>query len=185
MDQYLGQLMLFAGTFAPKGWALCNGQLLSVQQNQALFSILGVTYGGDGRTTFGLPDLRGRAASHSGLGPNLKDNVVLGQKYGTETNVLTVDQMPAHTHAISGTFKMAASSTNDEDSETPEGSYLRATTGVSSYASSTDGFMGSSPLTTVNITIGTAGLGAPVNNIQPSLGLIYCIALTGIFPSRS
>jgi len=185
MYQYLGQLMLFAGNFAPRGWALCNGQLLSVQQNQALFSLLGVTYGGDGRTTFGLPDLRGRAASHVGQGTSLT-NVVLGQSYGTESNSLKVDQIPSHSHSITGTFSIAASSTADEDSESPVGCFLRATPGASSYASASNGMMGDSPLTTVNLTVGATGQATPVNNIQPSLSFSYCICVSGgIFPSRS
>lgn len=184
MYQYLGQLMLFAGNFAPRGWALCNGQLLPISQNQALFSILGVTYGGDGRTTFGLPDLRGRAASHAGQGDKLTD-VVLGQVYGTETNSLTVKQIPLHNHVITATFAVSASSGNDEDSESPENCYLKATPGVSTYASTATGVMGTSPFNTTVINAGNTGQSAPINNIQPSLALSYCIALTGVFPSRS
>ena len=94
MNPFIGQIIMFGGTFAPRGWALCDGTLLAIAQNQALFSILGTTYGGDGRTTFGLPDLRGRVSMHPGTGPGLS-NRRLGEKGGTETNTLTSAQMPS------------------------------------------------------------------------------------------
>ena len=99
MEPFLGQTILFAGNFAPRGWALCEGQLLPINQYQALFSILGTTYGGDGRTTFGLPDMRSRSPMHEGQGPGLSQRN-LGVKTGTEYNVLNTTQIPAHTHTI-------------------------------------------------------------------------------------
>ncbi|WP_340819596.1 tail fiber protein [Methanolobus sp. WCC4] len=105
-DPLLGEITLFAGNFAPRGWAFCNGQLLPINQNQALFSILGTTYGGDGRTTFALPDLRGRAPVHAGNGPGLSP-VVLGQKGGAETVALNVNQMPSHTHTLNHTHNIS------------------------------------------------------------------------------
>ena len=94
MDPFIGEIIMFGGNFAPRGWALCNGQLLSISQNSALFSILGTTYGGDGRTTFGLPDLRGRVSMHPGTGPGLSPRS-LGQKGGAETETLTTSNMPS------------------------------------------------------------------------------------------
>lgn len=99
-EPFLAEIMMFGGNFAPRGWAFCDGQILSIAQNTALFSLLGTTYGGDGRTTFGLPDLRGRVPLHHGNGTGLTDRK-LGQKGGTETNTMTIQQMPAHTHSIS------------------------------------------------------------------------------------
>ena len=101
-EPFLAEVKIVGFNFAPRGWAQCDGQILPINQYQALFSILGTTYGGDGRTTFGLPDLRGRVAMHPGNGPGLSPRQ-LGQKTGTETNTLTVNQMPAHNHTASGT----------------------------------------------------------------------------------
>ena len=100
-EPLIGEIRLFAGNFAPRGWALCDGQLLAINQRQALFSILGTMYGGDGRTTFGLPDLRGRVPVHAGEGPGLTKRS-LGQKGGAETHVLTVHEMPSHAHQAMG-----------------------------------------------------------------------------------
>ena len=97
MEPFIGQIVQFGGNFAPRGWALCDGQLLAISQNAALFSILGTTYGGDGRTTFGLPELRGRLALHPGNGPGLS-NYQLGQRSGQEDVSLNVNQIPAHSH---------------------------------------------------------------------------------------
>jgi microcystin-dependent protein len=100
MEPFIGQIMMFGGSFAPRGWAFCEGQLLPISQNAALFSILGTTYGGDGRSTFALPDLRGRVAIHPGSGPGLS-NYRLGEKGGVESVALNVNQIPAHSHGIS------------------------------------------------------------------------------------
>src|SRR3954470_22596670 len=101
MDPFIGQIILFAGNFAPKGWAFCSGQLLSIAQNSALFSLLGTTYGGNGQTTFALPDLRSRVPIHAGQGPGLT-NYVQGEQTGVENVTLTTPQLPAHTHAVNG-----------------------------------------------------------------------------------
>ena len=183
MDQFLGQLILWAGNYAPRGWAFCNGQLLSIQQNQALFSLLGNTYGGDGVQTFGLPDLRGRIATHAGssAGPGLTP-VVLGQVYGTENNTLIPAHLPAHAHVSVGTASVAiaATSSDDEDSPSPVGAYLKSQS-KSTYAGTADATMG---IVKANVTVQNAGANVPVNNIAPTLALNYCIALTGIYPSR-
>ena len=98
-EPFIAEIIMFAGNFAPRGWALCDGQLLPISQNSALFSILGTTYGGDGRTTFGLPDLRGRSPMHEGSGPGLSSRT-LGSKTGSESNILNTNQLPSHTHTI-------------------------------------------------------------------------------------
>ena len=160
MDPLLGMIVLFAGNFAPRGWAFCNGQLLSIAQNTALFSILGTTYGGDGRTTFALPDLRGRVPLHAGAstGPGLSHRE-LGERGGSESVALTGAQLPPHQHTL-----QAAPEANGD----PAGGIL---------AAATDEKRGQT-------VTGVAGGGQPHDNMQPYLGLNYIIALQGIFPSR-
>lgn len=157
---FIGQITLFAGNFAPRGWAFCQGQLLSIAQNTALFSILGTTYGGDGQTTFALPDLRGRVPLQQGQGPGLQ-SYVLGQKAGTETVTLTVNEMPAHNHSITVTA-------------VPPGGTIPAV----------DGQLTPTPLNAFEAS-GMTGGSQPHNNLQPYLALNYIIALQGIFPSRN
>jgi microcystin-dependent protein len=164
---FLGQLMLFSQNFAPKGWTFCNGQLLPINQNQALFSLLGTTYGGDGRTTFALPDLRGRTPIMQGAG------FVLGEKAGQESHTLIQTEMPAHTHVAQAT----AAVTNQS---APGAHLLAATTGnVTVYGSAAN-------LTPMNPAMVTnAGGNQPHNNQSPYLVLTWCIALQGIFPSQN
>ena len=170
MDPFLGQIILFAGTFAPRGWALCEGQILPINQYQALFSILGTTYGGDGRTSFALPDLRGRAPVSSGTGPGLTARP-LGQKGGSQTNTITTAQMPSHNHVV-------AVPVNNTPNSAEENSGLLASSAI--YAEEkTDGQ--SYP----GVTCANQGGGQPINNMQPWLALNYIIALQGTFPSRS
>lgn len=178
MEPYIGQIMLMANNYAPKYWAQCDGQLLSIQTNQALFSILGTTYGGDGVNNFRLPDLRGRIATHFGQGKDLT-NVTLGQVYGTEKNKLTETHLPPHTHTATGTVSIDVSTSEDEESDSPVDCYLKKTTGVNNYATSTNAQMGP---TSVRLNFPAAGSSQPVNNMQPTLTLLYCIALQGIFP---
>jgi microcystin-dependent protein len=170
-EPFLGEISIVGFNFAPQGWAFCNGQILAISQNTALFSLLGTTYGGDGITTFALPDLRGRVAIHMGQGPGLS-SYVEGQIGGTETTTLLVAQMPAHSHAA------MADATNGS-SDTPTGLVVaRNAAGVPQY--------GSNP--TVALApqaIGSTGGTQPHNNLQPYLTLNFIIALSGIFPSRS
>jgi len=168
-DPFIGEIQWFAGNFAPRGWAFCDGQLLPINQNQALFSILGTTYGGDGRTTFALPDLRSRAPLHRGQGPGLS-NRNLGSKGGTETVTLSVAQMPAHTHTAK-----AKNATGTENVPNDR-SLANIRRGYSTDAA--DVAMDES-------TVGSAGGGQPVNNMQPYLGLNCIIALQGLYPSRN
>lgn len=169
-EPFLGQIMMFAGNFAPRGWALCNGQILPIAQNTALFSILGTTYGGNGQTTFALPDLRGRVPMHPGQGPGLS-NHDLGEASGSETVSLTVNNMPAHNHP--------ANATNAAGSATRPGGNVPAATGAGSYAPGP----GTAPMSPA--FIGAIGGSQPFNNLQPYLCVNFIIALEGIFPSRN
>lgn len=180
MDEYIGIIKIFAGNFAPRGWALCNGQLLSISQYTALFSILGTTYGGDGRTTFALPDLRGRVAVGEGTGPGLPP-VNLGDLAGEPTHTLIQNEIPAHTHGA------LVSSADAAQSAATAGAAI-ATPGSSSGRSFTPtlGFNTSTPNTVLNpATISPTGGSQPHNNMQPYLGVNYIICLDGVFPSRN
>lgn len=175
---YLSQITLFGGNFAPKGWALCNGQLLSIQQNQALFALLGTNFGGNGTTTFGLPDFRGTAPMNWGQAPT-GSVYVLGQTSGTENITLLAQQMPQHNHIWSGSVNLATVATAD-------GNYLAAPTDSNGAAAL--GFLTppATPLVTMSTqTLGNVGGSTPHQNMQPSLCVSFIIALTGIFPSRN
>jgi microcystin-dependent protein len=168
-EPYVGEISMFGGTFAPRGWAFCDGQLLAIAQNDALFSLLGTTYGGDGRTTFALPDLRGRAPVHAGNGPGLTPRV-LGEKFGAETVTLTTDEIPVHHHECSV-------SDADGDSSRPSGRYL----GRAQIYTSTS----TTKVTLADDTVSTVGGGQSHANVQPSSCINYIIALVGIYPSRN
>lgn len=179
MDGYIGQIVMFAGNFAPRGWAFCNGQLLSIAQNTALFSILGTTYGGNGQTTFGLPDLRGRLAISPGTGPGLSP-YQLGESGGIENVTLLVNEMPSHTHTANGTIQAK----NGQPDESNPGNMVPAslTNGTEGYADSSNTTMKSGG---VNVTLNPAGGNQPHSNIQPYLCVNYIICLYGIYPSRN
>lgn len=178
MEPFIGQILMFGGNFAPRGWALCDGQLLPISQWQALFSILGTTYGGDGRTTFGLPDLRGRIPIHAGNGPGLSSRP-LGQKGGSESNFLTVQQLPSHSHNASGTIQLGTPS----NQASGNGHFLPVTTGANFYSDAQGN--GSLNSNSVNVTTSNTGGSREINNIQPFQVVNYIIALQGLFPSRS
>jgi microcystin-dependent protein len=184
MEGTIGTIILFAGNFAPRSWALCQGQLLSISQNTALFSILGTTYGGDGRTTFGLPDLRSRVPLQQGAGPGLS-NHSLGAKAGTETNTLQVANLPAHNHVAS----LNVSSANASQNVATAGSTIGTPGSLSGRTfTATEGFNTAAPNVKMNagsVSTENTGSGTPVNNIQPSLALNYVICLFGTFPSRN
>lgn len=165
-EPFIGSIILFAGNFAPRGWAFCNGQLLAISQNTALFSILGTTYGGNGQTTFALPDLRGRVPVSSGQGPGLS-SYSLGQQAGEENVTLNAQQLPSHTHSQPAT-------NGQETTNRPNGA-LPARGGV--YSNESDG-SAFHPTT-------AAGGGQPHDNLPPYLTLNYIIALEGIYPSRN
>lgn len=171
MEPFIGEIRCFGFAFPPRGWALCAGQLLPINQNQALFAILGTTYGGDGRTNFALPDLRGRVPLHQGSGPGLTPRP-LGQQGGTEAVTLTAAAMPAHTHP-------ARCNGGAGNQYGPTGHYwAQDAAGGSVYAPAGDTAMAAD-------AAALAGGGAPHNNLQPYLAMNFCIALQGIFPSRS
>jgi microcystin-dependent protein len=160
----MSEIRIMSFNFPPQGWAECDGQLLPINQNQALFSLLGTTYGGDGRTTFGLPDLRGRAPLHFGNG------FVLGQNGGEQTHTLTAIEQPTHTHFAQGT-------TTNADAPVPGGNLLGAANNAYGPAGN---------LTPLHPTsVSTVGGSQPHENMQPYLTLSFCIALQGVFPSRN
>ena len=174
MDQYLGEIRLFTFNFAPKGWAFCAGQLLSIQQNAALFALLGTYYGGNGTNTFQLPDLRSRVPNHMGSGGG--GSYGIGEIGGVENVALLPNQIPAHTHLFQAT-------TTRGIGEKPIGNIPGQTT---SNAPERLAYAAPANLTTLNpASIQPAGNSLPHPNIQPYLALNYCIALTGIFPSRN
>lgn len=171
MDPFIGQIQAFGFNFPPRGWAFCDGQILSISQNTALFSLLGTTYGGNGQTTFALPDLRGRSIVHAGQGPGLS-SINQGESAGSENITLIVNNMPSHNHAVS----IAVNTGSGEESS------------PTSFLSSHAGAFNESPtsgavLAGVNQT--NAGGNQPVNIRNPYLGVYVSIALQGIFPSRS
>ncbi len=209
MDPFIGQIMMFGGNFAPRGWALCDGQLLAISSNTALFSIIGTTYGGDGRTTFALPDLRGRASIHPGNGPGLSA-YRLGERGGVEDVTLSSRQIPSHNHAVSGDVPVSlalrsqadlkVSSASADEEEPSSSAYLAA--GKDSSGNAVEMFTESAPDTTLaagSVTVSTTGTGKMTlntitnntggnlshTNIEPYLCVNYIIALVGIFPSRS
>ncbi len=169
---FLGMIAMFGFNFAPRGWAFCNGQILPIAQNTALFSLLGTTYGGNGQTTFALPDLRGRVPIGQFQGPGLSD-YTLGQVAGSETVTLLSTQIPAHTHTLNGITQAGTSAV-------PTGN-LPANTGALDKEYGIPG-----TLTPMNAqAIGSTGGNQPHSNMQPYLAINYCIALQGIFPSRN
>ena len=177
-EPFLGMIAIYGFNFAPRGWAMCNGQILPIAQNTALFSLLGTTYGGNGQTTFALPDLRSRWPNHFGQGPGLS-SYDLGQAAGTESTTLLITQMPTHNHTY---VPRQAASGNAADNANPDGAFP-AKAGVDMYTGTTDGtFMGSP---TAVQTTGNAGGNQPTPILQPYLTLNFCIALEGIFPSRN
>jgi microcystin-dependent protein len=170
-EPFIGQIQYFPYNFAPRSWAFCNGQLLPISQNTALFALIGTFYGGDGRTTVGLPDMRGRAPIHPGQGPGLS-RYAIGQKGGVETVTLTSNQVPSHSHTLFGTNNLG-------DQASPAGGALARDGRDQTYrneAPDTD---------LVADSIATSGGGQPHNNMPPYLALNCNIALTGLFPSRN
>ncbi len=192
-EGFLGEIRMFGGNFAPRSWAFCNGQLLSIAQNTALFSILGTTYGGDGRTTFALPDLRGRAPVSEGTGPGLSTHR-LGSRSGVENQGLNFLMIPSHSHSMnpSSSVNLTAHvgvNSGGGDEQAPGDNALAESTGGNVYSSagaSPNEFLGGVSATTVpNIGWLNTGGSQTHNNMQPYLVVHYIIALQGTFPSRS
>ncbi|TWT81903.1 Phage Tail Collar Domain protein [Planctomycetes bacterium CA13] len=170
-EPYLGQIQMFGFNFPPRGWAQCDGQTLPISQNSALFSLLGTIYGGDGRTTFQLPDLRGRAPEHQGQGPGLP-NAPIGGRNGAVTHQLTVQQLPSHSH----NFRVDCN-TDEGSTDNPQGAYP-GPSNEDVYSPSKDDKMG-------GMTTDATGNGSAFDIRGPRLTVNFCIALQGIFPSRS
>jgi len=172
-DPFLGEIRMFGGNFAPVGWAFCNGQTLAINQNQGLFSLLGTTYGGNGVTTFALPNLQGRVPIHQGQSPGTSP-YVLGEQIGTENVTLSYNNMPAHNHTLNGvtTGGNQASPSNNYPAIESTGTSLNYSSGP--------------PNTTMNAqAMSIAGGSTPISIVQPALCISFIIALQGIFPSRS
>ncbi len=170
-EPFVGEVIMFGGAFSIRGWATCDGQLLATSQNQALFSLLGTTYGGDGRTTFGLPDLRGRVPLHQGQGPGLTARQ-MGQRFGSEEAQIQANQMPSHTHTFNaenlGSLNLG-----------PENGLLAEPINTNIYGT------GTPPDTLDASAVGDSGSGAEHPNVMPFQCLPFLISLTGIFPSRN
>ena len=172
-EPFIAEIRIFALNYAPRGWAFCNGQLLPISQNTALFSLLGTTYGGDGKRTFGLPNLQGSAPMHPGQGVGLSAHN-LGETGGSETVALESSQLPSHTHALRAASDPAT--VNAPESYTT----LMQSVGGSAYQSAATG-----PVPLAANAIAPMGGSLPHNNLMPYLVLNFCIALQGIFPARS
>lgn len=172
-EPFVAEIRIFAGNFAPRGWAFCDGQLLPISQNTALFSLIGTTYGGDGRSTMGLPNLQGRAPMHAGRGPGLSDRR-LGQRGGVETVTLTEAQMPNHDHTLQGVQRPAT-----QDDPGPQ-FYPGVAVGATPYRNTVSNMVNMADQALVN-----SGGSQPHNNMQPYLTVNYIIALVGLYPSRS
>lgn len=170
-DPFVGEIRLFAGNFPPRGWALCNGQLLPIAQNTALFSLLGITYGGDGRSNFGLPNLQGRMPMAPGAGPGLTPRL-LGESGGEATHTLTLSETPSHNHAVQ------TAAAPDSSQPGPQSMWARSSDNAALYHSL------SKPAAMATAAIQAGGSGWAHNNQPPTLALTFIIALQGIFPPR-
>jgi microcystin-dependent protein len=177
---FVAEIRIFPYNFAPVGWALCNGQLMSISQNTALFSLLGTNYGGDGKTTFGLPNLAGSVAIGQGQGPGLS-NYDLGQVGGEPNVTLLSQEMPSHNHGLNCTSTVATATASDgaQLAKGQKGNFQSGITQVQVYSTN-------QPTTTLNpaSAVSPAGSTMPHNNMMPYLTLNYCIALQGVFPPR-
>jgi microcystin-dependent protein len=180
-NPFLGEIRIFAGNFAPRGWAFCAGQILPIDQNDALYALIGTTYGGDGQVTFGLPDMRGRVLIGQGTGPGLSSYVV-GQMAGTETVTLSTNQMPQHNHSLVA-YNLDATTATPGPGVALGKPGLSHTSQQELFYLNTSGSP-ASPVLAAD-TIMPAGGNQPHDNQAPSLVLNYIIALEGVFPSRN
>jgi microcystin-dependent protein len=171
-DPFVAEIRIFAGNFAPKGWAFCDGQLLPLSQNTALFSLLGTTYGGNGKSNFALPDLQGRAPMQPGQGPGLSLHD-LGETGGSDTVTLLESEIPAHSQA-------QVANANSAERPSPAGNFLARTVGASLYQNTSSGLVNMA-----DEALAPAGGDQPHNNMQPYLTMTFIIALQGVFPPRT
>ncbi|XLS28559.1 phage tail protein [Flavobacteriaceae bacterium M23B6Z8] len=185
MEPFIGQIMMFGGNFAPRGWALCNGQLLQIASHSALFSILGTQFGGDGRTTFGLPDLRGRMPVSYGNGPGLQP-FQMGQKGGAEIHSLTLAEMPSHHHSSVGLTAHLLANDDDGTDADPTNNNIGASENANLFNSAANNIQtGNGPNVAISGNTANAGGSIPFNIRNPYLAVNFVIALQGIFPSRN
>ncbi|WP_019990759.1 phage tail protein [Rudanella lutea] len=180
INSFVAEIGIFAGNFAPTGWAFCNGQILPISQNTALFALLGTFYGGDGKSTFALPDFQGSAPLMHGQGPGLP-NYVIGQVSGSQTETLLPNNIPIHTHTAADAVSLTQLATTDLGNSASPAGRAPARTGTDNrYASTTNANM--APYT---LQVGyVGGANQPFSIMQPSLVLTFCIALQGVFPAR-
>jgi microcystin-dependent protein len=171
-DPFIGEIRMFGGSFAPAGWAFCNGQLMPISENDALFVLLGTTYGGDGQETFGLPDLQGRIPIHFGQGPGISQTYQMGEKAGVESVTLSVNQLPNHTHILIGTSDIATDP-GPKDDTLGTSSLLKVYVGIAPDA------------TMAANAIAPVGGSQPHDNMMPFLAVSFIISLFGIFPSQT
>jgi microcystin-dependent protein len=172
-EPFVGEIRMFGGTFAPAGWAMCQGQLMPISENETLFNLIGTTYGGDGQETFALPDLQGRAPMHAGQGPGISQSYVLGEQAGVESVTLTTQQIPIHNHAL-----LAASEVGQAPQ--PQNAFLAQTNPGFMYVAF------SNPLSNLNAqSLTPVGGSQPHENTQPYLCITFIISLFGVFPTQS
>ena len=181
MEGTLAEIRMFAGNFAPRGWQLCQGQLLSIAQWTAVFALVGTTYGGDGQTTFGIPDFRSRFAVGTGQGPGLS-SYTLGQMAGTESNALTVANLAAHNHPLTGSVSPQANNDGTGATSDPSGRRLAAT-GTNIFTGATTDLVNMAADAST-LAVGNTGSNQPVNNLAPYLSVEFIMCVEGIFPSR-
>ncbi|WP_426335718.1 phage tail protein [Pseudoduganella sp. R-31] len=180
MDNFIGEIRLFAGNFPPLGWAFCDGSLLSIAQNTALFALIGTTYGGNGQTTFALPDLRGRVPLHQGTQPGTANTYVMGQQAGVETVTLASNQLPSHNHSASASTAVPPATGTGINLTGPTTYVPAAPAKPKFYAPAGSSMVPMSPQ-----AIQPAGGNQSHNNMAPFLALSFIIAIEGIFPSQS
>lgn len=171
-EPFVGEIRMFGGSFAPAGWAMCQGQLMPISENETLFNLIGTTYGGDGQETFGIPDLQGRVPMHAGQGPGISQSYQLGEEAGVESVTLTAQTTPIHTHAFVATSNTALSTS-------PSDNIMAA--GITTKMYTED--VANQPLNSTVIT--PQGGSQPHDNIQPYLCITFIISLFGVFPSQS
>lgn len=181
MDEYLGMIKIFAGNFAPRGWMACNGQLLSISQYSALFSLLGTTYGGDGIRTFALPNMQSRMPIGMGQGPGLS-YYVQGQISGTENVTLILPNIPAHVHQVVGNLSVKCNA-NAANTDTPEGAYLAPSSTQIYNDAAAGGFMAADEVS-INLPTTVVGSNSPVAIMNPYIAMNYIMCVEGIYPSR-
>jgi microcystin-dependent protein len=182
MEPFVAEIKMFGGNFAPRGYASCNGQLLPIAQNTALFSLLGTTFGGNGTTTFGLPNLQGRSPVHYGAGPGLPP-VTLGQTVGQPAVTLNVNQLPPHTHPATGVMNVVSGAGTTRN---PVGGYIAGDAGGdANYAPGTTSPTGTLAPGALTVQAAATGGGQPLSTQSPALAVNFIIALQGIFPTRN